>query len=110
MKKLSVEDRLATYAELTARSIAENYQRYLPKTPEKVFLCGGGAKNCYLIERLRYHLPKSEVLTTEEIGWPVSAIEGGSFALLAALRLWGVPIDLKSITGAKKPVLLGQII
>lgn len=109
MGSLLPEDKMATLAELTARSIADAYQRHCPKKPKVVILCGGGALNGYLHKRIQYHLPHTEILTTEFFGWPVNSIEGAAFALLAAFRIWGKPSNLPKTTGARKSVLLGQI-
>lgn len=103
------EDKMATLAELTAKSIALSYEKYCPKMPEAIVLCGGGAKNNYLRKRIQYNLPKTKVMSTEDFGWPVSAIEGAAFALLAAFRIWEMPANLPKTTGAKKSVSLGKI-
>lgn len=100
---------MATLAELTAKSIALSYEKFCPKMPEAVVLCGGGAKNQYLKKRIQYHLPKAQILTTEDFGWPVSSIEGAAFALLAAFRIWDMPANLPKTTGAKRAVSLGKI-
>lgn len=103
------EDKMATLAELTARSIAMAYNKHCPRIPKAVILCGGGALNPYLLKRIQYHLPSVKVISTENFGWPVNSIEGAAFALLAAFRIWGKPSNLPRTTGAKKPVLLGKI-
>jgi len=104
------EDKMATLAELTARSISEAYKDFCPETPAKVILCGGGSKNKYLKSRIQYHLPKTEVITTDEAGWPASSIEGAAFALLAAYRIWEIPSNLPETTGAKKSVTMGKVV
>lgn len=109
VKNFSSEDQMATLAELTAKSIALSYEKFCPKMPEAVVLCGGGAKNQYLKKRIQYHLPKAQILTTEDFGWPVSSIEGAAFALLAAFRIWDMPANLPKTTGAKRAVSLGKI-
>lgn len=103
------EDKVATLAELSARSIAQAYKDFSKKLPAVIVLCGGGALNSYLKKRIQYHLPKSQVITTEECGWPVNAIEGAAFALLAAFRIWEMPNNLPQTTGAKKSVSMGKI-
>ncbi|MEZ0392476.1 MAG: anhydro-N-acetylmuramic acid kinase [Pseudobdellovibrionaceae bacterium] len=103
------EDKMATLAELTARSISDAYNRYCSSIPKAIILCGGGALNPYLQKRIQYHLPKSQVMTTEDFGWPVSSIEGAAFALLAAYRIWEKTANLPKTTGAKKAVFLGKI-
>ncbi len=103
------EDKMATLAELTARSIAEAYRQFCKSQPVAVIFCGGGALNSYLQKRIQYHLPKTQVMTTEHFGWPVKSIEGAAFALLAALRIWEVPANLPRTTGARRAVQLGKI-
>jgi anhydro-N-acetylmuramic acid kinase len=109
MGPLIPEDKMATLTELTARSIAQAYQEYCPDVPQAVILCGGGALNTYLHKRIQYHLPESQVMTTEDFGWPVDSIEGAAFALLAAYRVWEKPSNLPKTTGARKEVKLGKI-
>jgi anhydro-N-acetylmuramic acid kinase len=110
LKDQSKADKVATFTEFTAITIAESYRRFLPDLPKSVFLCGGGANNTFLKSRIQFHLPQSNVLTTQDAGWPVSAIEGAAFALMAALRMWNVPPHLPTTTGARRAALLGKII
>ena len=106
---LSLEDQVNTLTEFTAVTILEAYEKFLPKMPEKIFFSGGGTHNPFLMKRLKIFFKTTEVLTSEDLGWPASAIEGGAFALLAYLRINKVKCDLKSITGGSKSALLGQI-
>ena len=50
------------------------------------------------------------ILTTEALGYPVETIEAAAFAFLAAARVWGIPLNLPTVTGAKRPALLGSIV
>jgi anhydro-N-acetylmuramic acid kinase len=102
-------DLIATLTEFTARSIAMNYKLHLPSTPHRVVLAGGGAANPSLVSALKRNLPHSDIISAEEQGWPLQAIEPAAFALLAYLRLHSQPGNLPSTTGATRPVLLGQI-
>ncbi len=108
-KDLRPEDKMATLTELTARSIAQAYKIHCAKIPQTIILCGGGALNGYLRKRIQYHLPKTEILTTEDFHWPVSSIEGAAFALLAAFRIWNIASNLPKTTGASRAVTLGKI-
>ena len=75
-RRLSANDLLASLTELTAQSIALNYRLHLPAPPDAVVLCGGGARNPVLRERLfqalAEHAIGSAVLTSDEAGWPAS--------------------------------------
>lgn len=107
--KLSLEDQLATLTELTAMSVAHAYDDFAhPKLAEIIF-CGGGAKNKYLISRMKYHMPHLNIKTTDDYGWPSDSVEGAAFALLAAYRFLEKPANIPVTTGAKKKVLLGKI-
>lgn len=106
--RLSPCDLIATLTEFTARSILENYRRHLRSKPDRIILGGGGACNPVLRERIA-QLSRVEVTTTEPLGWPLQAIEPAAFALLAYKRMKGEPGNLPETTGAKHPVLLGQV-
>lgn len=103
------EDLVTTATELTARSIAEAYKSFVPKDAQDIVVCGGGAKNEFLMSRLRFHLSKHRLHTAEDFDWPLEAIEGAAFALLAAYRVWGIPNNVPETTGAKKAVVMGKI-
>jgi anhydro-N-acetylmuramic acid kinase len=106
-------DLLATLAEFTAASLAGSYRRFLPHLPGRVILAGGGVANADLVRRITRRLtalsPGLAVRSCAEAGWPVQTVEAAAFALLAAYRLWELPANLPATTGARRPVLLGQI-
>lgn len=108
---LSKHDQIATLTEITVLSIKDQYQKFLKKFPEVIVVSGGGAKNSYMMERLKFHMPAQEIMTSlEYCGWPVDAIEGGAFAWMAYARLNEIKIkDLVSVTGAKKISTLGVL-
>jgi anhydro-N-acetylmuramic acid kinase len=98
----------ATFAELTARSLAGAIDRYCPRT-EEVFLCGGGASNEHLVGRIRAALPRSTVATTAALGIHPDWVEALAFAWLAREALAGRPGNLPSVTGAAGLRILGAI-
>ena len=100
---------LASLTEAVALSISSAYKKFLPDLPSEIIFCGGGSENLFLIERLRAHLAGVEMVTSLERGWPSQAIEGGAFALLAAIRIWEIPLDLSKSTGASVPASLGKV-
>jgi anhydro-N-acetylmuramic acid kinase len=110
LNALSLSDRLATLTELTAASIGQNYYDHLPQPFDQIILCGGGAKNTFLRQRIEVQFHPDTILrTSDEMGWPTQSIEAAAFALLAWQRLHGVPGNLPSTTGAREASLLGCI-
>jgi anhydro-N-acetylmuramic acid kinase len=111
---LDPADLLATLAELTAASIVDSYQKFLPQMPDEVLLCGGGSRNLYLKKRLaelfsaRSSRPVA-VLTTDDVGLSADYKEAIAFAVLAYWRNLGIPGNLPEVTNAREPVLLGYV-
>ena len=93
------EDIQATLTELTATLIANT-------TTNKAYICGGGIRNAYLMERIR-SLSKNSIHSTEELGVDPDWVEAMCFAWLAKKRIKLEKIDLRGITGSSHPVLLG---
>lgn len=108
IKTLKQEDVLATLIELTAVSIGRGIQRW-GYTSGKIFLCGGGAHNSYLIERIQHHLPNNQICLTDELGIPADMVEACAFAWLAYRTMNGLSGNLTCATGAKGPRILGAI-
>jgi anhydro-N-acetylmuramic acid kinase len=99
------EDLQRTLLELTAKSIANELKKQHIKT---LILCGGGAKNGFLVERLTA-LTQAEVKQSDEYGVRSDAMEAMAFAWLAKKRVNGEIVALSSVTGATKNSLLGGI-
>ncbi|MCG2634991.1 MAG: anhydro-N-acetylmuramic acid kinase [Gammaproteobacteria bacterium] len=106
---LNPEDIQATLCELTAQSITSEI-KMLNHTPDRVLICGGGAKNSALMARLRYHLPTETSLeTTAALGIDPDWVEAAAFAWLAMRRLKRLPGNLPEATGAHHPAILGTV-
>ncbi len=110
---VSAPDRVRTAVELTARTLAEAYERWvLPAHADslrQVRLTGGGAKNPTLLRRIRHHLGGLGLEVVVPEGAWVDAKEAVAFALLADATLCGRPSNVTGATGAERPVLLGKI-
>jgi anhydro-N-acetylmuramic acid kinase len=98
----------ATLLELTCRSIALAIQTYCSGAKE-IYLCGGGAHNQSLLNRLTALLPSSSLATTATLGVDGDYLEAIAFAWLAQQALQGKPANLPLVTGAKHPCILGAI-
>jgi anhydro-N-acetylmuramic acid kinase len=109
------EDALATATALTAESIARSFTQFvLPKmkgAPVDYIVSGGGARNRTLVTMLGTRLEPlgCSLTTSEQFGMPAEAKEAAAFALMAWMTWHGLPGNVPSATGAKRPVILGQI-
>ena len=106
---LSDADIVATATCFTAASIADAYRSCLPKMPDEMILCGGGAKNATLVEMLAGQLGGVRIRTTDELDVNADAKEAVSFAMLASLTIDSLPGNAPAATGAARPVILGNI-
>jgi anhydro-N-acetylmuramic acid kinase len=98
----------ATLLELTCRSIWLAIQNHCPGAKE-IYLCGGGAHNQPLHNRLTALLPDNSVKTTNALGVDSDYLEAIAFAWLAQQTLHGKPANLPLVTGAKHPCILGAV-
>lgn len=103
--KLRPEDVQATLIELTALSIAQVVNT---ESATHLWVCGGGTKNHYLMERLQLHC-HTEIVSTDVIGIPTEWMEACAFAWLAHQTLHHRPGNMPSVTGASKQSVLGGI-
>jgi anhydro-N-acetylmuramic acid kinase len=105
---LKPEDVQATLLEVTAISITESLQTAQAQT-KQLLVCGGGAHNKALMDRLAALLPETKVTSTAEFGVDPDWVEAMAFAWLAHCALEGVPANRPSVTGAKGLRVLGAI-
>ncbi len=98
------EDLLRTAAELTARTIAGAFERFVfPRVQVvRLIISGGGAHNRLLVGRLRDLLPQLEVHRSDRYGLPADAKEAIAFAVLADRTLHGLSGNLPAVTGARR--------
>lgn len=96
----------ATLTELTARTVADAVRQ---AGVDRVFLCGGGARNRTLVERIDAATGATPVATTEALGLDVDHVESAAFAWLARETVAGRAGNLPAVTGAARPGVLGGI-
>lgn len=116
---LAPQDIQATLLELTAITIANevatlaNHEKE-KSSPMRVWICGGGARNAWLVQRLEDQIKKKvsvpiEFSTTDAAGWPAQTIEAAAFAWLARQAMQQQPGNIPNVTGAKGLRVLGSI-
>ena len=105
---VSTTDVQATLAELSARTIATSILKFAPDIDD-VLVCGGGAHNSDLMQRLRSYLSGVKVATTDEFGLHPDWVEAAAFAWLAKRRLDGKPGNMPEVTGAAEAQVLGAV-
>ena len=102
------EDVQATLLELTAFSVAEAVKNYAREIAA-LYVCGGGAFNKFLLQRMSSLLSGIKIGTTDELGVPVQWVEAVAFAWLAMRRITRQSGNLPSVTGASRNVMLGAV-
>lgn len=103
----SEQDVQATLAALTAVTIADTLCRH---DIHSVYICGGGARNQHLLERLRAQLPgECQLYTTAALGIPADDVEAAAFAWLAHQSIQSLAGNAPSVTGATRAAVLGGI-
>ena len=98
----------ATLLALTAQAIGDAITVYCAGTQE-VYLCGGGAHNTALLNRLHVILPACTIRLTDHLGIEADWMEAIAFAWLAQQTLHGHAANLPQVTGAHHPCILGAI-
>ncbi len=98
----------ATLTEFTARACVNDVQRHAADATELI-VCGGGALNSLLMQRLQAGLPHVRVLSSAERGMPPLQVEAAAFAWLARQTVLGLPGNLPKVTGAQGARILGGI-
>lgn len=113
---IAPENVQATLLELTASSLSDAISQLngvATQADVEVYVCGGGAQNTQLLKRCQNltkgqnTLAKVTWFTTETLGVHPDWVEGVLFAWLAWAHCDGKKINLKSVTGASRPAILG---
>ncbi len=98
-----------TLCEFTAITICEEVEKYSAGEQPELLVCGGGAQNPLLMERIQALLPEWGVAPTISKGIDSDYMEAMAFAWLAQRRLHHLPSNLPAVTGASRLASLGVI-
>lgn len=102
-------DVMATLAELTAAAAMQALKRHAPHT-SLVYVCGGGAHNRHLMNRLAELAGAGlQLQTTTGAGIPPDQVEALAFAWLAERFVNREPGNLPAVTGARGARRLGAL-
>lgn len=97
----------ATLLKFTVKTIAADISKLI--SPDKIYVCGGGAHNGALMDKLQQEFTEAEVASTAGVGIAPDWVEAIAFAWMAKQTLAGIAIDTSAFTGATEPVILGGI-
>ncbi len=106
------QDVQRTLLELTASTCATSASSYSMKSHQplkELIVCGGGAFNTVLMQRLQALLPAAKVISSAERGLPPQDVEATAFAWLARQCVERMALPLSSVTGARGARILGGI-
>lgn len=102
------QDIQTTLTELTASTCTQAVLRHAAAS-QALIVCGGGAFNLHLLQRLRAGLPAMQVNPSDQHGLPPLQVEAAAFAWLARQSVLRLPGNLPGATGAAGPRVLGAI-
>ena len=97
-----------TLTEFTASTCVTAINVYL-KNSNELIVCGGGAFNNYLMQRLQAGLPSLRVCTSDAYDLPPQQVEAAAFAWLARQAIYRKTGNVESVTGAAGARILGAI-
>ena len=103
VKGLSLEDGAATITELTAEVLSKNL------TNKKIFVCGGGRKNQFLIESIEKKI-NNKLINIDDFNINGNFVESQAFGYLAVRSYLKLPISFPETTGCSKPCVGGTVI
>ena len=97
-----------TLTEFTANCCVVSVKSYINHSNELI-VCGGGAFNNYLMQRLQTGLLSLKVVSSSSRGLPPLQVEAAAFAWLARQTTLRLPGNLPGVTGAKGLRVLGAV-
>jgi anhydro-N-acetylmuramic acid kinase len=101
-------DVMRTLLEFTVQTVADAV-RPVGNGSGELFVCGGAAQNGFFMERLAHALPAWAVASTATRGIAPDQVEAIAFANFARRTVHGLAGNLPSVTGARRPCVLGAV-
>ncbi len=110
----AADDLIATATEFTAKSLAVNLQNHVMPHGgiDQLLVAGGGTRNTFLMQRIRDNVAMEIPLvqSLDDAGYSITSKsrECAGFAVMGYAHLEHLPANLPSVTGAERPIILGQ--
>lgn len=109
--ELDPVDTQATLCELSAQCIARDINALIQSDEldlDKVYVCGGGVHNKFLMQRLSSLIP-CDLSSTDTLGIAADWVEALAFAWLAKQTYQQQPGNSPTVTGAERETILGGL-
>lgn len=107
-RHLSPADVQATLLELTVSGITHALDTWCNGASE-IYVCGGGARNRRMMQRLAEALRPRSLAATDTLGIPAEQVEAAAFGWLACRTVDRRSGNQPEVTGASGPRILGAI-
>ncbi|MDN0081975.1 anhydro-N-acetylmuramic acid kinase [Crenobacter sp. SG2305] len=98
----------ATLLALTVEGIASAVELHA-QNAVALYVCGGGARNGFLMQQLGRRMPRHRLATTDALGLGAQQVEAAAFAWLARQFVERHPGNLPGVTGAAGLRVLGAL-
>ena len=111
---LSLEDGAATITEFTSNILIDSIINFISTHNSKIkeiFICGGGRKNKFLINKINEKIGnKINLRIVDDYKLSGDFIESQAFAFIAIRRLLNLPVSYPNTTGCSRPNAGGDLI
>jgi len=94
---------------VTTRSIVDAVRRFVPGSPDVLWVSGGGVHNRAVMQGLESGFVGMSVASLASVGYDPDAKEAVCFALLAHEAMNGIATGMPSVTGARGRAFSGKI-
>ncbi len=94
VNNLELPDALATLSYIFAKVLQINIKKFLPISPKKIIICGGGRKNKAIISQIKQQVEDINIIIAEDSNLNGDYIESEAFAFLAIRKSLGFTITI----------------
>lgn len=110
-KSFNNEDYVATFTKVTIDSIINSYLEIINKYGklDEIVFSGGGTHNNYILDEIKKGLAQTKISKSIDYNVSIDFKEALAFVVLGNQTLNNKSSNIIKATGAKRPVVLGQI-